>query len=250
MSEFFRKMRTCLGYLLGVPLVAIILLAFLPLIVLVVTIFGTIELHTKLWMWLRHDPKCELEIKDLEDTNWGEAETKDDFVSIFKLVSDTIAKLSHAKQGDIAYDGFSVFDAPDQIKEWAQLNMSQTLRTEYAEIRLTFDFGTFYCEGQKKVIVGPENGDDECDNLPPITAEVVKPDAHIERNFMINSIYEIWAVVCLLRGDAKFTTITGQLWAYISEHNVWLTQYKADNSDYGLRSEFKDQTAHKYGYDK
>ncbi len=84
--------------------------------------------------------------------------------------------------------------------------------------------------------------------FPPITATFIRPELHTKREFTIQTLQDAWAVISFLRGDTKFTQ-TGQLWAYIPEHSIWLVQYKNNCSDYGLRRTFINSTARKYRRD-
>jgi hypothetical protein len=160
MTKIFKNVLDKIGDGLAMAFAIFLVIMLSPTIISVLAYFGIKALLTRYWIRRRRDPVYDLVIKDLEDNNWGGAETKEDFINIFKLVSGTIANLSGAKQDSVVYDGFSIFDNPTQIKDWTELNLSQTLRTKHAEIMLTFKFGAIYNEDQEKVIVEPEDGDD------------------------------------------------------------------------------------------
>ncbi len=250
MKQIFKKIFTGLGYAVGGVFVVAMLLAVSPILIGAIVYFGSIALYTRLWVHIRHDPKCDLMIEGLISETWPEAETKEAFVNEFDKVASIIATMSQAKRGEFIYDGFSIFDEPNLRPEWTNLNLSQTLHTKHAEVVMTFDFGAHYSDSQGRIIVAAQNDDDQHEgDLPPIALQIIVPKLHTERSVMLTTYEDVWLAISLLRGAVKFTTKEGQLWAHIPEHNVWLVRYKASKSDYGLRVAFTGNTARKYTRD-
>ncbi|MBL8121175.1 hypothetical protein JNM87_00285 [Candidatus Saccharibacteria bacterium] len=228
------------------PIIGVMLLALSPLFI----VLFFISLYGKLWEFIRHDPKQSLMMEGLISEVWQDADTKEDFIGEFKNLSDKIAEMSKAAQETIKKEGFAIFDEPNHTKEWSDLRLAQELHTDHAEVILSFDFGAYYSEEMRQLFVSTEDGDDQCGaGFPPIFLRVTKPELHIARQFTLRTAEDVWMAIGILRGDVKFTQKEGQLWSYIPEHDLWLVQYKINESDYGRRHEFAGKKAHKYSMD-
>lgn len=246
MKRILSGMGTLFAWAFGL----LIIVAVLPVVLVAVAIFGSINLYAGLWTRIRHDPKRDDSFDRFAVKNWSEETTKDGFIDAFKAISGAISELGGADPGEIEYQGFDVFDDPDSIKGWSDLTIIQTLSSKHAQIRLRFDFGVYYNEYRKERIVTTSDEDDCCGDHPHIVATVIKPDLHTKRHFTLSSSEDIWAVISFLRGQVKFTHKGGQLWMYVPECNAWLVQYHINKSNYGVRASFDNLVAHQYGRDK
>ena len=142
MKQLLKLIGTALQWLI----MAVVLLLFAPLIILALICFALDAAYEKMWSLIRHDPKKDITIKKLEDDAWPSAKTKDDFIDAFKNISNKLAELANASQGDIEYKGFKVFETPSEITKWADLELAQTLTTEHAEVRLRWLAVSFQTE--------------------------------------------------------------------------------------------------------
>jgi hypothetical protein len=246
MKRLVKNIFSGLGVALAMVFAGMILLALSPVLIVLLSI----HLYGKLWATIRRDPKQDLTLEGLISEDWQIANTSEDFVSEFKKLSNKIADMAGATQGTVKKEGFSIFDEPDYKMGWADLKLTQVLRTNHAEVTLSFDFGAFYSKDMQQLVVSTEDGDDQCGaGFPPALMHVTKPEFHIERKFTLRTIEDVWMAISILRGDEKFTQSQGQLWSYIPEHKVWLAQYKINESDYGLRRKFTGKKANKYSRD-
>jgi hypothetical protein len=246
MKQIIKKILVGSGILISVAFAIVLLFVLSPIIIGMISV----SLYERLWAWLRHDPKRDLAIEGFISDEWPAAETGEEFTREFEKLSDRITEMSKAVAGEIEHKGFSIFNGPRPKTDWTTMGLSQMLRTEHAEVTLSFDFGAYYSEHQGKIIVGTEDGDNQDGaGFPPVVMHVTKPKFHIARSFTIRAYEDVWMVIGILRGKEKFTQKEGQLWSYIPEHKVWIVQYKLNKSDYGLRTEFSGKVAHKYSRD-
>ncbi|HSX33493.1 MAG TPA: hypothetical protein VLF91_04105 [Candidatus Saccharimonadales bacterium] len=238
--------NTC-AYLFAVVLV--ILLS--PGIICLLIFFLTPRVYAWLWARLRHDPRRPLEIQDLPNEVWKEADTKDDFLNAFNELGLRLARLADAKQGTlhISESKASSGTQPDQADTIQCTSLRQTLRSKHARITLSLELETFHeKDGELHVYMADVDAYSGT-SFPPATVEILEPRLHTKREFMLEAFESVWVVISLLRGDVTFTQPGGQLWAYIPEHQVWIVQYKANKPEYGQRAIFANATARRYSRD-
>ena len=247
-----KKILSVLGNLTAGFFGLLFVILFSPLIIGSIIYFGVPQIYAWAWSRVRHDPKKKIIIKDLTDESWGDAETKEEFVGSFEKLSDRLAEMSGAKQDKLRRNGFEVFDSTTpHYRNWADLSLAQTLDSKHAKILLELDFGAIPSKDKKSLQIMMTDDEDQCGTaFPPVVATVLEPRLHTKRKFTLVSDREAWIVICFLRGDVKFAQPSGQLWALLREHGVWLVQYKADKFEYGLRNEFNNTLAKQYGRDQ
>lgn len=240
-----------LGAVLEWAFIIVVIAGLSPLILTVYLCYATYAGYDKLWSILRGDPSVKMVIENLKDEAWERAQTKEDFIEAFTKLTHKITALSDASASPLEYKGFEYFDNPQHDIDWIDLELAQTLKTKHAEVRVSLDFGAVPESGESGFYVGMTDGDEQSGTLfPPVSIEVVKPSHDGAKvAFTLYGSDSVWAAVSILRGDVKFAGTRRQLWAYVSEYDAWLVQYKNHGSDYGIRKTFTGFVAHKFRFD-
>ena len=158
--------------------------------------------------------------------------------------------MSNAKLDARKESGFDRINNQPSKNGRLDFRHEQQLTSKHATVTLVFEFTAYVSDEGYITHVSRTEYDDDGSRLPPISVKITKPDLQHEHILSLYDDGAIWVVISLLRGDTRFIAQNEQLWAFVPEHNVWVVQYKAKSSYYGLRSDFKQTIARKYWFDK